>query len=361
MAKIMAWNDQTKSFCATELRQNRLVSFPTETVYGLGANALSDEAVLKVFRAKGRPQTDPLIVHVHSIEVAFLHTAMTPFQSKCFSTLMEKFSPGPLTLIVNVGPNLSPHVTGGSSTVGIRIPDHPVALELIKECRLPVAAPSANTFGHVSPTSAQHVMDDLGKNNELTIIESDHPCQIGIESTVVKIEDEDKLVVLRPGAISLLQIKDCLLEEGIEFEISNRVSYIKNNNKKNMDSPGQLITHYAPRINTYLLSENRDELKEHSLSFDNDMLLKTIFIDFNGEYLKQKNRFLKYFDLSSKGDLDEASSNLFSVLRESENIDGGEYIILNAFCSGEGNDLANAIFDRMYRATSGKYAKIWRK
>jgi L-threonylcarbamoyladenylate synthase len=362
MAIMMTWNDDTCKFCVHELWQNCLVSFPTETVYGLGANALSDDAVLKVFHVKGRPKTDPLIVHVDTVGMAFLFTDMTPFQSRCFSLLMERFSPGPLTLIVKAGPQLSRHVTGGGDFVGIRIPNHPVALSLIKECALPIAAPSANTFGHVSPTSASHVMDDLGAHTDLTIIESPFPCQIGIESTVVKICEEKELIVLRPGAISLEEIRECFLEESVDFEISQRTSYVENHNKKNMESPGQLITHYAPRITTYLFSESQGS---HDGAVTQESILKkTIFIDFNKQCLKHKNNFLKYFDLSLEGDLYEASSNLFSILRAAENVEGGEYILLNSdFCvrsrkpadhSLLKNDISKAIFDRMYRAASGR-------
>jgi L-threonylcarbamoyladenylate synthase len=183
------------------LRRGRLVVFPTETVYGLGANALDAEAVARIYAVKGRPATSPLIVHVATIEMAKSLASAWP---EAAERLTEKFWPGPFTVVVKKQPTVPDIVTAGLQTVALRMPSHPIALALIRAAGIPLAAPSANRFTELSPTTAEHVRRSLGKDVDLIL--DGGPCQIGIESTVLSLAGE-RPVLLRPGAISRSEIE----------------------------------------------------------------------------------------------------------------------------------------------------------
>ena len=216
------------SEAALKLRAGELVAFPTETVYGLGANALDADAVAKIFELKGRPRTTPLIVHVSSIEMAReIVTEWPPLAQQ----LAERWWPGPLTLVLPKSPAVPDLVTAGLPTVGVRIPDHPIALELIRAAGVPVAAPSANLFTGLSPTTAAHVREAFG--DQVGVLEGG-PSRVGIESTVVSIED-GKLKLLRPGMISLGELERVAVEPGASHP-----------------SPGMHERHYSPRTPLYL-------------------------------------------------------------------------------------------------------------
>src|ERR1051325_2677515 len=184
------------------IRAGRLVAFPTETVYGLGANALDPGAVQLIFEAKGRPQTSPLIVHVASIEMARCLAAKWPSRAEL---LAQTFWPGPLTLVVRKSASIPAIVTAGLEEVGLRMPAHPVAIELLQATGLPIAAPSANRFTELSPVTAEHVRTSLG--NSVDMILDAGPCNVGIESTVLSLA-EDEPILLRPGIISISEIED---------------------------------------------------------------------------------------------------------------------------------------------------------
>src|SRR5438105_4505328 len=178
---------------ADALRRGRLVAFPTETVYGLGANALDPEAVARIYAVKGRPPTSPLIVHVASVEMAKSLIATWP---EAADRMARRFWPGPLTLVLPKQPTIPSIVTAGLSTVGLRMPSHPMALALIKAAGVPLAAPSANRFTQLSPTTADHVRQSLGSDVDLIL--DGGPCEVGIESTVVSLAGPQP-VLLRPG------------------------------------------------------------------------------------------------------------------------------------------------------------------
>ncbi|HTS77725.1 MAG TPA: L-threonylcarbamoyladenylate synthase [Bryobacteraceae bacterium] len=184
------------SDAAARIRQGGVVAFPTETVYGLGANALDPQAVAKIFELKGRPHTSPLIVHVSSIEMAKRYAAEWP---PIADELARKHWPGPLTLVVSKSPEIPDIVTAGLATVGLRMPNHPLALELIEKSGVPIAAPSANRFTHLSPTTPEHVEEEFG--GAVEILEGG-PSQVGIESTVVSVVNGE-LKLLRPGMIPI--------------------------------------------------------------------------------------------------------------------------------------------------------------
>ena len=209
---------------AERIRKGGLVAFPTETVYGLGANALDAAAVQRVFELKGRPQTSPLIVHVASIDMARQIAAEWPPLAE---ELAQKWWPGPLTLVLPKKPVIPDIVTAGLPTAGIRMPSHPVALELIEQAGVPVAAPSANRFGELSPTTADHVRAAFGDAVEVL---DGGPCKVGIESTVVAIEN-GALKLLRPGMLALGELESAAAP-------SESIAH---------PSPGMHPRHYSPR------------------------------------------------------------------------------------------------------------------
>jgi L-threonylcarbamoyladenylate synthase len=186
---------------AAVLRRGGLVAFPTETVYGLGADATNADAVTKIFAAKGRPSTNPLIVHVADAAVARRYATAWP---PAAAQLADRFWPGPLTLVLPKAPDIVPAVTAGLNTVGLRVPDHPVALQLLREFGGAVAAPSANRSNRVSPTTADHVREELGDAVDLVL--DGGPCRVGIESTVLDLTTE-RPTILRPGGLSREQIE----------------------------------------------------------------------------------------------------------------------------------------------------------
>ena len=220
MAKKLSLSLDALKCCARALQGGALVAFPTETVYGLGAHALDEAACEKIFLAKGRPKSDPLIVHIYSVAQAEILTNMSSFQRQCFDILGSKFWPGPLTIIVKASHKVPKIVTAGGNSIALRMPSHSTALELLKMANIPIAAPSANKFGHISPTSAGHVMSDLSDVDDLIILDDGSNCEIGIESTVIKLDESDNYIkILRPGAINSLQIKNELLKHNIDINI----------------------------------------------------------------------------------------------------------------------------------------------
>ncbi|HEY0796534.1 MAG TPA: L-threonylcarbamoyladenylate synthase [Acidisarcina sp.] len=226
------------SRAARIIKSGGIVAFPTETVYGLGANALNEAAVARIFEAKQRPAWDPLIVHV-SDEEMLLQVARGI--SACARSLMDAFWPAPLTLLVPKHPDLHPIVTAGRPRVGVRMPAHPVAIELLRTAGVPIAAPSANLFGHVSPTSASHVLDDL--NGRIDAVLDGGETQHGLESTVVD-TCETPAIVYRPGVISLEQIA-AVCGPADAFDMQNGAG--------SMNSPGMALRHYAPRARLILI------------------------------------------------------------------------------------------------------------
>ncbi len=361
VAKVLPFSEESLTFCAKALKSDSLVAFPTETVYGLGANALSEKAAEKIFSAKGRPKSDPLIVHISFMRQAESLTNMSEFQRQCFDVLGTKFWPGPLTIIVKASNIVPKIITANGDSIALRIPANKVAQELLKQANIPVAAPSANRFGHVSPTTAKHVYDDLSDFDDLYILDHSENCSIGIESTVIKIFEKNKIALLRPGAISSLQIKSELNKEKInfEFEILQRVVKIQDIEKSaniSMESPGQLLTHYAPTIEAFIVT-NQSKSENFGQTFSKEFLNSSVIIDFNQKNASLMKSSLKYIDLSSRGDFDEASQNLFSYLRNAEKIEGAKYILLPDLIE-QNNEKSFGVFDRIYRAASGKYINI---
>lgn len=224
------------------IRAGRLVAFPTETVYGLGANALDASAVKRIYEAKGRPHSSPIICHINSLEMVGEIASDWP---EAAQKLAEKFWPGPLTLVLPKTSAVPDLVTAGLPTVGVRIPSHPIALALLKASGLPLAAPSANRFTEVSPTTAEHVRHSLG--DRVDYILDGGPCPVGIESTVLSLV-ENIPILLRPGGVSRQQIEEIIGPVASRQEPEAETAHA---------SPGLHPRHYSPRTRLYLV-ENGD-------------------------------------------------------------------------------------------------------
>ncbi|MGC9292292.1 MAG: L-threonylcarbamoyladenylate synthase [Acidobacteriaceae bacterium] len=231
---------------ATVLRAGGTVAFPTETVYGLGANALDAASVAKIFVAKQRPSWDPLIVHISDVRMLARVVAEVP---RAAQRLMDAFWPGPLTLLLPRSTAVPPIVTAGRDLVGVRMPAHPVALALIGACHLPIAAPSANRFGHTSPTTAAHVLDDL--DGRIDMVLDGGPTEHGVESTVLEVR-EGEVVVYRPGAITLEEVQavagNAVLCPAQPLQPTQAAQQ-----PASLPSPGVGIRHYAPQARMVLV------------------------------------------------------------------------------------------------------------
>jgi L-threonylcarbamoyladenylate synthase len=300
------------------LEQGELVAIPTETVYGLAGNALDTASVSKIFLVKNRPSFDPLIVHVPNIDAVPRYAVNIPEKAL---QLAEKFWPGPLTLLLEKRAIIPDLVTSGMLTVGLRCPNHPLTTALLNELDFPLAAPSANPFGYVSPTKPEHVSDQLGDN--IPYILDGGACQVGIESTIVGFEN-GMPVVYRIGGLSLELI-------GNEIGKVNVQPYSTSNPK----APGQLKSHYAPK--TKLLLGKLEELLQAYPAHTSGLL------SFN----KNFNSPFQYI-LSPSGKLEEAAQNLFTALREFDKMPID--IILAEPVPDVG--LGRAINDRLRRAAA---------
>lgn len=271
-----------------ELDRGNLVGIPTETVYGLAGNALDPKVAAKIFSIKNRPTFDPLIVHIPSFR--YLNSIVTEVPAMA-EQLASHFWPGPLTLVLprkDVVPDL---ITSGLSTVAVRVPGHPLTLKLLNKLDYPLACPSANPFGYVSPTTAEHVRQQLG--GDLPYILNGGPCKIGIESTIIGFESQQP-VIYRPGGISLEAIKERIGEVSIKPRASGVLA------------PGMSGSHYAPR-KTLILGNIPQLLEEYGPEKVGILSLKEHFNQIEDRFQIQ---------LSSKGDLTEAARNLFSSLRK---------------------------------------------
>jgi tRNA threonylcarbamoyl adenosine modification protein (Sua5/YciO/YrdC/YwlC family) len=338
------------SVAAAYLRAGRLVAFPTETVYGLGASALNAAAIEAIFEVKGRPLSDPLIVHVCNADMARKLCVLSEGENRIFSALVESFWPGPLTLVANAADIVPRIVTGGGDTVGLRHPRHSIAQILIEKCGLPLAAPSANVFGHVSPTEASHVVSDLGQW-PIWVLDGGS-CTVGIESTVAKIVSESEVLILRRGAVSAEAIRVTLERLNVKARVSVFERVVRNNSEM-LSSPGQSLIHYAPAVPAFLIGQD---------NFENNLgpkiaLDKCALVDIGAQLSSYSSECLAYVDLSTSGNLHEACERIFSVLRVLEKQAGVEAILLPDL-SNEDEEMALALADRLNRAAAFKRAKI---
>jgi L-threonylcarbamoyladenylate synthase len=299
------------------LREGEVVAIPTETVYGLAGNALSEASILKIYQVKNRPSFDPLIAHVGSREAAQALVAQWPEKA---ALLADNFWPGPLTLLLPKKAHVPDLLTSGLERVGVRMPNHPLTLQVLSHLDFPLAAPSANPFGFVSPTSAQHVADQLGA--KIPYILDGGPCRLGLESTIVGFEEEMP-VVYRLGGLSLEQL------EAVVGPVQ-----LKRNKSSNPVAPGMLKSHYSPG-KPMVLGDIEANLAKHAGK-------KIGTLGFTRSFPEAAHSFV----LSPSGSLDEAARNLFAVMRAIATSDVD--IILAERLPDEG--LGRAINDRLERA-----------
>jgi L-threonylcarbamoyladenylate synthase len=304
------------------LRRGGLVAIPTETVYGLAANALDPLAVAKIFEAKQRPHFDPLIVHLFDAEEVSNYAEEFPEAAR---RLADNFWPGPLTLVLPRKPIIPELVTAGGPTVALRVPDHPLTHKLLGMLDFPIAAPSANPFGYISPTSAAHVHAQLG--GKIDYILDGGPCKVGIESTVIAFEGK-KGRILRLGGLDSKAIE--ALVPDLEIQTSS---------SSNPLSPGQLDRHYAPDTRLLIASDLAKYLRTHETPEN------TALIVYHRPQLNWARE--KQYVLSPKRSLTEAASRLYAVLREADA--GGYELIVAEEAPAKG--LGPAINDRLRRAS----------
>ncbi|ACK95562.1 threonylcarbamoyl-AMP synthase [Bacillus thuringiensis] len=311
------------------LRENEAVAFPTETVYGLGANAMDDEAIAKIFEAKGRPSDNPLIVHIGTkSQLDGIVKEIPPVAEK----LMAHFWPGPLTIILPRKEGISERVTAGLNTVGVRMPDHPVALALIEEANVPVAAPSANRSGRPSPTLASHVYEDL--NGKIAGIVDGGATGVGVESTVIDCTSTVP-TILRPGGITKEQLEAVIGTVSLDPALKDE--------KEKPKSPGMKYTHYAPKAPLSIVEGSRefiqqlvDEKKEEGFKVG---VLTT------EEYQHVYNADV-ILSCGVRSDLASVATKLYDVLRT---FDASEVdVIFSESFPNEG--IGNAIMNRLTKA-----------
>lgn len=323
--------------CGKIIREGGLVAFPTETVYGLGADALNPEAVAKIFRAKGRPSDNPLIVHISDKKQCFkLAININPTAEK----LMETFWPGPLTLILKKN-TIVPHITtAGLDSVAIRLPSNPIARELIIASGKPIAAPSANRTGKPSPTCAAHVLEDL--NGRIDAIIDGGDTDIGIESTVVDVRGNIP-VILRPGDVS---------KEDLEKTVGKvEIGYC--DSKKHIEkplSPGMKYTHYSPRAEVILLEGNAENIKQKmaELVWKYSSDGKKVGLLLTRE-LQEGINATEIISIGPSGEPSIAASRIFGAMRDMD-LKGIEIILIDGSFTTTG--VGAAVFNRLRRAAN---------
>lgn len=333
MTMILPGTDQAITSAAELLKAGKLVAFPTETVYGLGADATNEAAVRKIFEVKGRPTTNPLIVHVRSIEemehYADLARAKDPETIRHRLRALSPLWPGPLSVIVPKSNRICNAVSAGGDTMAFRIPRHPVALKLLEACQLPIAGPSANPSMYISPTTAEHVEKSLGSAVECIL--DGGPCVVGLESTVVSLID-DVVRILRPGAISADELRKHLGCNVEDFKPG-----VMTSDTKPLLSPGLLAKHYSPTTPVVL----RDRLA--SIGNLPSRIGVILFNDHSAPCEALITRVL-----SDAGNLEEIATNLFAALRELD--EANLNLIVVDTCEPVG--LGAAIMDRLIRASA---------
>jgi len=324
---------------AMALREGRLVAFPTETVYGLGANALDSNAVRAIYDAKGRPADNPLIVHIADLEM--LKPLVTEIKPDALK-LISAYWPGPLTIILKKSGIVPEITTGGLDTVAVRMPDNFIALELIKKAGVPVAAPSANRSGKPSPTMAKHVLEDL--DGRISYIIDGGPCKVGVESTVVDMT-VDPAIILRPGGITPEMIERVIGRVELDKSILG---------KKAVDrprAPGMKYRHYAPRAEVYVVSGSSEDIAawlRSAVSEDEKSGKKSVI-------LAAKEHIQEYglehaVSYGSINNASEIASNIFRLFRECDRM-GTEKIYVEAI-PREGIGLA--VMNRIEKAAGGR-------
>lgn len=328
--KVLLPTEENIEYAAKLLNDGEVIGMPTETVYGLAANAFDENAVEKIFIAKGRPQDNPLIVHINSLEMLqSLVKEVPPVAYK----LAEKFWPGPLTMIFNKNDNVPLAVTAGLSTVAVRFPSNKVANALITKTGMPLAAPSANTSGRPSPTSANHVYNDL--NGKISAILDGGTCEYGLESTVILLNDDENITLLRPGSVTVEMLESAVpyvtVDKGVLHEIKANEQVL---------SPGMKHTHYSPTAKVIIIDSDFEHFKNFIEQHDYKNIGAMVF---EGE---EKELDVPCVTFGDKDDELLQAKLLFSSLRAIDDL--GVSTIYARMPKKDGIGLA--IFNRLIRA-----------
>ncbi len=325
------------------IKSGNLVSFPTETVYGLGADGLNEKAVKKIFEAKGRPQDNPLILHVDSVEMAEQLVLEVPPAAKL---CIDKFWPGPLTILFRRREIVPDIITAGLDTVAIRMPSHPVAISLIRHSGTPIAAPSANTSGKPSPTKAEHVFEDM--NGKIPLILDGGETGVGLESTVLDLTGQVPMI-LRPGGITLEDIRSILPDAIVDPAV------ISGDEKLKPKSPGQKYRHYAPKATMILVQGRPEKVVE-------EIKRLAAIAEIDGQkvgIMSSSENVLKYLpkvvrDMGSVDDAKEIAHRLFDIIRELDR-ENTDLILCEAV---DDSGLGMAIMNRLLKAAGGKLVRV---
>jgi len=336
--------DFSKIEAAAEvLKKGGSVVFPTETVYGLGGNIYIANAVKEIYTAKGRPSDNPLIVHIWNTDQL---KELTEEISTVAQLLMDKYWPGPLTIIFKKSSNVPESITGGLNTVAVRMPQDPIALALLEKSDVPVAAPSANTSGKPSPTQGKHVVEDL--DGKVDIIIDGGDCKVGLESTVIDVYS-NPIMILRPGGITLEDIlKDV---ENVVYDPS--LMYLDKSIAPR--SPGQKYKHYSPKGKLVVFKGSEDRVKEE-INIEGERLTKEgkkVLILSIKENIKYYSKGI-IFNLGSIKDYETISSNIFKALRKADELNV-DYILSESFSE---KGLGKAIMNRLIKASGGNIKKV---
>lgn len=332
--KVLKPTEENIGYCAELIKKGEVVGMPTETVYGLAANAFDEEAVKKIFKAKKRPCDNPLIVHI--ADIAMMSDLVSDIPELAMK-VCEKFWPGPITVILPKSDKIPLVTSGGLDTVGIRFPSNEVARELIKRSGLPLAAPSANLSGSPSPTTANHVFDDM--NGSIPAILDGGSCSVGVESTVISIEN-DIIRLLRPGKISVEDLKtvasEIIVDKGVLEVISNDTK---------VKSPGMKYKHYSPKADVTLVSGSIQFFEKYVAEHNSD---DTYALIFDSDSISDDIRSIKYGDNS-----EQQAEKIFAVLRNLDKI-GAQKVY--ARCPKK-DGVGLAVYNRMLRAAGFKVIK----
>lgn len=312
------------------IREGELVAIPTETVYGLGANAYDSEACKRIFEAKGRPGDNPLIVHIQSPEQA----EEISVTNSLYYKLAKRFMPGALTIILPKKPIIPDTVTAGLDSVAIRCPENEIARKLIELSERPIAAPSANSSGKPSPTTAKHVFDDL--QGKIPLILDGGECRVGVESTVVKIT-ENSIVLLRPGEITVEMLKEVCDNVTVASAVKEELKA----NEKPL-SPGMKYKHYAPKASLYLIDDRYIDFIKFAKDKQANENCAIMCYNEEIELLENKN----LLPVGKRKDIKMQTHNLFILLRKADDL--GVDTVYAHLPSDEGESLA--IYNRMIRA-----------
>ena len=336
--KILTTSEHDIKTAAEIIRGGGLAAFPTETVYGLGASAYDEDAAKKIYAAKGRPSDNPLIVHVASAEQIKDVALEIP---KSAARVIEKFMPGPITVILKKKDTIPDTVTAGLGTVAVRCPDNETARSLIEKAGVPIAAPSANLSGKPSPTKAKHVINDM--TGRIDAIIDGGSCRVGVESTIVDFSSE-RPVILRPGGVTYEDLKNAGVDVDIDRHILETIDA-----KETPKCPGMKYKHYAPNAEVIVVEGEKDAVQRK---------IKALISENKGKIIGVLTMFGADYDdavMLSAGDTNRKyAKNLFSALREFDEL--GAEIVFAEFC--ERDAYALAVRNRLYKAAAQRVIHV---